>query len=120
MTVTDHAKIEEYLGAEAQSLLGHKAKVSKDMLHLPGSDFINDIYSITDRNPQVLRSLGQLFGAGRLGGTGYPGPERNDCFGFEHDKSGNEPIKHALKHISVSGHKGKALRNDIIEDKFGP
>ena len=41
------------------------------MLHLPGSDFINDIYSITDRNPQVLRSLGQLFGAGRLGGTGY-------------------------------------------------
>ncbi|MCR9141367.1 MAG: class I fructose-bisphosphate aldolase [bacterium] len=71
MTATTHAKIEEHLGGDAASLLGHTAKVSKDLLHLPGPNFINDIYSITDRNPQVLRSLGQLFNSGRLGGTGY-------------------------------------------------
>jgi class I fructose-bisphosphate aldolase len=71
MTAINHAKIEEYLGSEAASLLGHTAKVSKDLLHLPGPDFINSTYSITDRNPQVLRSLGQLFHSGRLAGTGY-------------------------------------------------
>lgn len=71
MTATNHAKIEEYLGGEAASLLGHTAKVSKDLLHLPGPNFVNDIYSISDRNPQVLRSLGQLFNSGRLAGSGY-------------------------------------------------
>jgi class I fructose-bisphosphate aldolase len=63
--------IENYLGDDAETLLGHTAKVSKDLLQLPGPDFIDRCSSITDRNPQVLRSLGQLYGHGRLGGTGY-------------------------------------------------
>ena len=29
------------------------------------------IFVATDRNPQVLRSLQQMFDTGRLGGTGY-------------------------------------------------
>ncbi|SEG40691.1 class I fructose-bisphosphate aldolase [Sphingobacterium lactis] len=45
--------------------------VSKDLLHIPSPTFIDDVYQVTDRNPQVLRSLGSLFGHGRLGGTGY-------------------------------------------------
>lgn len=71
MSATNHAQLEEYLGGEAANLLQYKAKVSRDLLHLPGPNFVNDIYSITDRNPQVLRSLGQLFNSGRLAGTGY-------------------------------------------------
>lgn len=67
-----YAQIEALLGADAQSLLGHTCStVSKESLHLPGPDFIDRIYSATDRNPQVLRSLGQLFNTGRLAGTGY-------------------------------------------------
>ena len=64
-------KIEEYLGKEADSLLNHKAKVSKDKLHSPSPDFVDNIFINSNRNPQVLRSLGQLFGSGRLANTGY-------------------------------------------------
>ncbi len=63
--------IAEYLGGEADSLLTHKAKVSKDMLHLPGPDFIDRVWIGSDRNPQVLRSLGAMFNHGRLAGTGH-------------------------------------------------
>ncbi|MGK7389580.1 MAG: class I fructose-bisphosphate aldolase [Candidatus Cyclobacteriaceae bacterium M2_1C_046] len=64
-------KIEELLGNEADSLLNHKAKVSKDKLHTPSPDFVDKIFVNSNRNPQVLRSLGQLFGSGRLAKTGY-------------------------------------------------
>lgn len=60
------------LGREADSLLSHESKaVPKDWLHLPSPQFIDSVYGPSDRNPQVLRSLGNLFGTGRLGGTGY-------------------------------------------------
>lgn len=60
----------ELLGGD--ELLTYQSKsVSKDLLHMPSPTFIDDVYQVTDRNPQVLRSLGSLFGHGRLGGTGY-------------------------------------------------
>ena len=60
----------ELLGGD--ELLTYQSKsVSKDLLHIPSPTFIDDVYQVTDRNPQVLRSLGSLFGHGRLGGTGY-------------------------------------------------
>ncbi len=65
------AKITKLLGDSAQSLLEHKAIVPKQRLHLPGPDFVDRIFIPTDRNPQVLRSLQQMFNTGRLGGTGY-------------------------------------------------
>lgn len=64
-------QITEYLGADAKNLLEHKAKVSKDMLHLPGPDFIDRIFAPTDRNINTLRNLQLLFNTGRLSGTGY-------------------------------------------------
>jgi fructose-bisphosphate aldolase, class I len=70
-TLTAPQSIESYLGDEAESLLTYKAKVSKDMLHLPGPDFIDRIFVQTDRNPQVLRNLQQLYSHGRLANTGY-------------------------------------------------
>ena len=65
-------KISELLGKESDTLLLHQSKtISKDLLHLPGPDTVNNIYRSSSRNPQVLRSLGQLFNHGRLSGTGY-------------------------------------------------
>ena len=59
------------LGSDAEDLLTYKAKVSKDTLHLPGTDFVERIFVNSDRNPQVLRSLQQLYSTGRLANTGY-------------------------------------------------
>ena len=65
------APIQSLLGAEADSLLSHKAKVSKDLLHLPSPSFVDATFAPTDRSPQVLRSLQAMFGHGRLANTGY-------------------------------------------------
>lgn len=68
----NYDKIAELLGKEADSLLNHKSTtIPKESLHLPNPKFIDQIFIQTDRNPQVLRSLGQLFGTGRLANTGY-------------------------------------------------
>lgn len=64
--------IEEMLGDEAEDLLNHSCEtISKDRLHLPGPDFVDDVWIDSDRNPRVLRNLQTLFDNGRLGGTGY-------------------------------------------------
>ena len=68
----DHNKIIELLGDGAKSLLEHKCEtVSKDLLHLPGPDFVDRIVSQSNRTPQVMRSLQAMFGHGRLANTGY-------------------------------------------------
>jgi len=64
--------IAKILGKDAKYLLDYKSKtITKDHLHLPGPDFIDKIFVQTNRSPQVLRSLGQLFNHGRLTGTGF-------------------------------------------------
>lgn len=64
--------IEQLLGADAKDLLEHQCKtIPKDLLHLPGPDFIDRVWIGSDRKPGVLRSLQQLFNHGRLAGTGY-------------------------------------------------
>jgi len=64
--------IREILGNNAESLLGHACKtVEKEHLHIPGPGFIDNVFVNSSRSPQVLRSLGQIFGHGRLAGTGY-------------------------------------------------
>jgi fructose-bisphosphate aldolase, class I len=40
-------------------------------LHLPGPDFIDRIWTVSDRNVRVLANLQRLFRHGRLSGTGY-------------------------------------------------
>lgn len=61
-----------YLGAEADSLLNHQAKVSKETIHLPSPTFVDTIFAAgSDRNSQVLRSLNSIYNHGRLAGTGY-------------------------------------------------
>ena len=65
-------KIQELLGDGAENLLSHESKtIKKDLLHLPGPNFVNEVFANSNRSPQVLRSLAQLFNTGRLAGTGY-------------------------------------------------
>jgi class I fructose-bisphosphate aldolase len=67
-----YQKITELLGKEADSLLQHECKTfSKDLLHAPSPDFIDNVFVNTNRNPQVLRNLAAIYNHGRLGGTGY-------------------------------------------------
>ena len=67
--MTDVAKL---LGDEADSLLNHRCEtIDKELLHLPGSDFIERVWLHSDRSIRVVRNLQALYGHGRLGGTGY-------------------------------------------------
>ncbi len=71
-TTAGTGKIETYLGAKAESLLGFKSpKIAKERLHLPGPDFIDRVWSVSDRNVRVLANLHRLFHHGRLSGSGY-------------------------------------------------
>jgi class I fructose-bisphosphate aldolase len=64
--------IASLLGDDADSLLTHVSKgIPKEDLHLPGPDFVDRIWSISDRPVQVLRNLQQLYGSGRLARTGH-------------------------------------------------
>jgi class I fructose-bisphosphate aldolase len=71
-TQLDIDRIVELLSGDADRLLNHTSKtILRDQLHLPGPDFVSRVWESSDRSPQVLRSLQQLFNTGRLGGTGY-------------------------------------------------
>ena len=65
-------QIEEILGSDAESLLGHTCTtIPAASIHQPGPDFIDRVTAASDRPIPVLRSLQQMYGHGRLGGTGF-------------------------------------------------
>ncbi len=65
-------RIAEILGADSENLLRHECRtIARDLLHLPGADFVDRVVSCSDRGPQVMRSLQQIVDHGRLAGTGY-------------------------------------------------
>ena len=65
-------KIKEYLGDSRDDLLTHKCKtVTVDQLTLPGPDYFDKVFTGSDRNVQVLKSLASIYNHGRLGGTGF-------------------------------------------------
>ena len=68
----DDGKLRELLGDEVGTLLEHVCKtIPKENLHLPGGDFVDRVWTNSDRNPNVLRSLQSIYEHGRLSGTGY-------------------------------------------------
>ncbi len=67
-----YGKIEALLGSEAESLLTHECKaVPKEMLSVPGADFVDRVIAGSDRPIPVLRAMQTLFSHGRLANTGY-------------------------------------------------
>ena len=67
-----YGKIESLLGSEAESLLTHECKVvPKEMLTVPGADFVDRVMAQTDRPIPVMRAMQTLLSHGRLADTGY-------------------------------------------------
>jgi class I fructose-bisphosphate aldolase len=67
-----NSRITELLGDKAEYFLNHTSKtIDKSQLHLPGADHIDRIWTNSNRSNQVLRSMQQLLGNGRLANTGY-------------------------------------------------
>ncbi|MFD1676943.1 class I fructose-bisphosphate aldolase [Alicyclobacillus fodiniaquatilis] len=65
-------QIRDYLGSEAESLLGHKTTtIPASSITSPSPTYLDDVFTYTNRNNQVLRSLQSLYGTGRLANTGY-------------------------------------------------
>ena len=72
ITDTMTTDIAALLGDKAESLLGFSSpKIPKDRLHLPGPDFVDQVYMQSDRNNRVLGNLAWMYNHGRLAGTGY-------------------------------------------------
>lgn len=71
-TTIKETTVHEYLGADADGLLGHVCEgIPRESLHLPGPDVVDRVYSATDRNARVLHNLQRIIENGRLGSTGY-------------------------------------------------
>ncbi len=71
-TGTSLDKIEELLGEDARQILDHTSRtIPREQIQVPGPDFVDRVWALSDRNPLVLRSLQTLFDNGRLRGTGY-------------------------------------------------
>ncbi|MBL0927401.1 MAG: class I fructose-bisphosphate aldolase [Phycisphaerales bacterium] len=63
--------IAELLGADAALLKYESKTVSRAKLHLPGPDFVDRVFSQTDRSPVVMRNFQSILNHGRLAGTGF-------------------------------------------------
>lgn len=68
----NYNEIEKIVGDDASYLLEHKCKtIPKEKLHLPGPDFVERVFDLSDRSNQVKQNLEFVFNHGRLKGTGY-------------------------------------------------
>ncbi|KJJ39394.1 MULTISPECIES: class I fructose-bisphosphate aldolase [Flavobacteriaceae] len=64
--------ITKILGEKASYYLDHVCeKITKDELQTPSKNSLDKVFTNSNRNPQVLRSLAQLYNHGNIGGTGY-------------------------------------------------
>jgi class I fructose-bisphosphate aldolase len=62
----------EILGDRAEYLLSHVCRtVPAEQVHAPGPDFVDRVFSLTDRSTRVMVNLQRILDHGRLGGTGY-------------------------------------------------
>ena len=101
--------IQSLLGDDADALLNYESKtIARDDLHLPGPDFVDRIYSQSDRSPQVLRNLQSLFGNGRLADSGYvsilpvdQGIEHSGAASFAPNPSYFDP--HNIVELAIEG-----------------
>ncbi len=65
-------KITELLGKDADNLLNHQCKtITKEQIHLPSPNHIEESWINSNRNNQTLRSLQGMLNNGRLAGSGY-------------------------------------------------
>lgn len=66
------AAIIQLMGEEGEDLLYHSCStVNKELLYLPSSRFIDEVFAQSNRNSQTMKSLAALFRNGRLASSGY-------------------------------------------------
>ncbi len=64
--------VEQALGKDAENLLDFNApKIAKERLFLPSKNFIDTVFSVSNRPKAVQNNLKKLRDHGRLKGTGY-------------------------------------------------
>lgn len=64
--------IPQLLGSDADKLLNHTCKtISKDQIHLPNPNLVDQVFVQSNRSTNVLRNLSAMFNTGRLAGTGF-------------------------------------------------
>ena len=65
-------ELEVLLGKKLEKLMDLRScKVSKEMLSLPGPDFVDKVFAHSSRSIKVLQNLQSIYINGRLSGTGY-------------------------------------------------
>jgi class I fructose-bisphosphate aldolase len=70
--MSTYENIIQNLGDKADFYLNHVCdKITKDELQTPSKNSIDKVFGNSNRNPQVVRSLSQLYNHGNLAGTGY-------------------------------------------------
>ncbi len=70
--MSTYENIIQNLGDKSDFYLNHVCeKITKDELQTPSDKSLDKVFTNSNRNPQVLRSLNQLYNQGNLGGTGY-------------------------------------------------
>ena len=69
---TTYSEIQDILDSKSEFLLNHTSStITKDKIHLPGPNYVDEIFSQSNRNNRVLSNLSRLYNHGRLAGTGY-------------------------------------------------
>jgi class I fructose-bisphosphate aldolase len=70
--MSTYENIIQNLGDKADFYLNHVCeKITKDELQTPSKNSLDKVFANSNRNPQVLRSLAQLYNHGNLADTGY-------------------------------------------------
>ncbi|MCP4051506.1 MAG: class I fructose-bisphosphate aldolase [Mesoflavibacter sp.] len=70
--MSTYENIIQNLGDKADFYLNHVCeRITKDELQTPSKNSLEKVFVNSNRNPQVIRSLNQLYNHGNLGGTGY-------------------------------------------------
>jgi len=65
-------EIQKLLGNDSKLLLEHKCTgIPKESICLPGPDYVDRVYALSDRPVPVLKSLNWIIHQGRLAHTGY-------------------------------------------------
>lgn len=113
--------ITELLGEKAAFYLDHVCeKITKDELQTPSMNSLDKVFGNSNRNPQVLRSLAQLYNHGNLGGTGYlsilpvdQGIEHSAAFSFYKNPDYFDP-ENIIKLAIESGCNGVASTFGVL------
>lgn len=113
--------ITELLGEKAAFYLDHVCeKITKDELQTPSLNSLDKVFGNSNRNPQVLRSLVQLYNHGNLGGTGYlsilpvdQGIEHSAAFSFYKNPDYFDP-ENIIKLAIESGCNGVASTFGVL------